>query len=93
MIFFFHFQALLAAPEPDDPQDAVVARQYVESPSMFKKTAQHWASVFAGASYKHPEFETMLKKLKEMGVEESAARVALSASSWDINKASEKIFN
>ena len=60
---------------------------------MFKSTAQHWASVFAGAAYKHPEFDAMLRKLKEMGVEEAAARVALSACSWDINKATEKIFS
>ena len=45
-------QALLAAPEPDDPQDAVVARQYQENLTMFKQTAQHWATVFAGGSYK-----------------------------------------
>ena len=45
-------QALLAAPEPDDPQDAVVARQYQENFTTFKATAQHWASVFAGGSYK-----------------------------------------
>ena len=45
-------QALLAAPEPDDPQDAVVARQYQENFSIFKETAQHWAASFAGSSYK-----------------------------------------
>lgn len=41
-------QALLAAAEPDDPQDAVVARQFKENPEMFKLTAQHWAQVYAG---------------------------------------------
>lgn len=41
-------QALLAAAEPDDPQDAVVARQYKECPSIFKMTAQHWTAVYAG---------------------------------------------
>ena len=45
-------QALLAAPEPDDPQDAVVARQFQENNKIFTQTAQHWASVFAGSSYK-----------------------------------------
>ena len=45
-------QALLAAPEPDDPQDAVVARQYQENFTIFKATAQHWSSVFAGSNYK-----------------------------------------
>ena len=45
-------QALLAAPEPDDPQDAVVARQYQENLPTFRATAQHWAAAFAGSSYK-----------------------------------------
>ena len=40
-------QALLAAAEPDDPQDAVVAQQYKELPDLFLKTARHWASVYA----------------------------------------------
>lgn len=41
-------QALLSAAEPDDPQDAVVAKQYKEQPDMFLQTAKHWTSVYAG---------------------------------------------
>ena len=41
-------QALLAAAEPDDPQDAVVARQYKENQDVFYKTARHWSSIYAG---------------------------------------------
>lgn len=41
-------QALLAAAEPDDPQDAVVARQFKEYPHIFKTTAQHWTAIYAG---------------------------------------------
>ena len=41
-------QALLASPEPDDPQDAVVARQYKESRDIFRRTAKHWTHVYAG---------------------------------------------
>lgn len=41
-------QALLASPEPDDPQDAVVARQCKEKPQIFHLTAQHWAHAYAG---------------------------------------------
>lgn len=33
-------QALLAAAEPDDPQDAVVANQYKDNYEMFCKTAK-----------------------------------------------------
>ena len=43
-------QALLSAAEPDDPQDAVVARQYKEQPDMFSKTARHWANTYAGGT-------------------------------------------
>ena len=86
-------QALLAAPEPDDPQDAVVARQYMDNHTSFKLTAQHWATAYAGASYSNPDYESKLKSLREMGVDENAARVALSSCSWDINKATESLFN
>ena len=41
-------QALLAAAEPDDPQDAVVAKQYKEHPDIFRKTAAHWSKIYAG---------------------------------------------
>lgn len=86
-------QALLAAPEPDDPQDAVVARQYTDCNEVFRQTARHWSTVFAGAAYVIPEFDALLSKLKDMGVEENAARVALSSCGWDINKATEQIFS
>jgi len=38
----------MAAAEPDDPQDAVVAKQYKEYPEIFAKTASHWTNVYAG---------------------------------------------
>lgn len=86
-------QALLAAPEPDDPQDAVVARQFSADYKTFFKTAQHWASAFAGAPHEHPDFDRLLTKLKDMGVDESSARVALSSCGWDIHRATEQLFN
>lgn len=33
-------QALLSSPQPDDPQDAVVARQYLREFETFEKTAR-----------------------------------------------------
>lgn len=47
-------QALLAAAEPDDPQDAVVARQFKEYPHIFKTTAQHWTAIYAGGKKSFP---------------------------------------
>ena len=29
-------QALLTSPEPSDPQDAVVAKQYIDNPELFR---------------------------------------------------------
>jgi len=40
-------QALMSAPEPDDPQDAVVAKQYKESKEEFNKTAKYWTDTYA----------------------------------------------
>lgn len=44
-------QALLAAAEPDDPQDAVVAQQYKEHYEIFRRTALHWTSTFANGRF------------------------------------------
>lgn len=49
-------QALLAAAEPDDPQDAVVAKQYKEDHEMFKLTARHWTQAYAGGCIFFPFF-------------------------------------
>lgn len=45
-------QALLAAAEPDDPQDAVVARQYKDKSELFRLTAKHWGAAYAGGKTK-----------------------------------------
>ncbi|KAI0051510.1 hypothetical protein FA95DRAFT_1554604 [Auriscalpium vulgare] len=42
-------QSLLNSPEPDDPQDAEVAKHYLTSRSGFQETARYWAQVYAGA--------------------------------------------
>ena len=44
-------QALLAAAEPDDPQDAVVAYQYKDKYQLFVMTARHWTNVYAGGNF------------------------------------------
>ncbi|KAI1238254.1 hypothetical protein IHE44_0012972 [Lamprotornis superbus] len=60
-------QALLAAAEPDDPQDAVVANQYKQNPEMFKQTARLWAHVYAGAPVSSPEYTKKIENLCAMG--------------------------
>jgi len=86
-------QALLAAPEPDDPQDAVVARQYQDNYPTFRLTAQHWASAYAGAKHNNPEYDNLLSQLKDMGVSEESARISLSQSNWSMDHAIRRIFD
>jgi len=86
-------QALLAAAEPDDPQDAVVARQFKENPKLFKDTAMYWSHVHAGASKANSDFSHKVKCLQDMGVGEHQALVALSSCNWDMDRAIEQLFS
>ncbi|XP_059055272.1 ubiquitin-conjugating enzyme E2-22 kDa [Achroia grisella] len=85
-------QALLASAEPNDPQDAVVARQYRETPHMFQMTAMHWTNIYAGGPTPVYEFNQKVRVLAEIGVTEQVARAALSTYNWDIERATEEIF-
>lgn len=80
-------QALMGAPEPDDPQDAVVATQFKESHQMFLTTAQHWTAVYAGGSKINEEFERMVKDLEQLGITETVARARLAQANWDYQMA------
>ena len=41
-------QSLLCSPEPNDPQDAEVAKHYTTSKSSFEETAAYWTQIYAG---------------------------------------------
>ena len=41
-------QSLLCSPEPNDPQDAEVAKHYTTSRSSFEETATYWTQIYAG---------------------------------------------
>ncbi|XP_044754085.1 ubiquitin-conjugating enzyme E2-22 kDa [Coccinella septempunctata] len=86
-------QALLSAAEPDDPQDAVVAKQYKENNEMFQMTARHWTNVYAGGPNANKECDEKIRRLVDMGVEEHQARVALSSYDWELERATEQIFS
>ena len=45
-------QSLLCSPEPNDPQDAEVAKHYMTSRASFEETARYWAITYAGAPRK-----------------------------------------
>jgi len=42
-------QSLLCSPEPNDPQDAEVAKHYMTSRASFNETARYWTETYAGA--------------------------------------------
>lgn len=78
-------QALLSSPEPSDPQDAVVARQYMDNLAEFNAQARRWTREHAGAGAK----DEKLERLKEMGFAENAARAALGRAAGDEQQALE----
>jgi ubiquitin-conjugating enzyme (huntingtin interacting protein 2) len=41
-------QSLLCSPEPNDPQDAEVAKHYTTSKNSFNDTAVYWTQIYAG---------------------------------------------
>jgi len=53
-------QSLLCSPEPNDPQDAEVAKHYVTSKQSFQETARYWTRIYAGG----PEVSGGLKGSK-----------------------------
>lgn len=86
-------QALLASPEPDDPQDAVVANQYKEKHETYLVTARHWTATYAGGSKgSNDECAQKLKQLTDMGFDANQSRTALSTHGWNVEQAIEDLF-
>ncbi|WOL03740.1 ubiquitin-conjugating enzyme E2 27 isoform X1 [Canna indica] len=81
-------QALLSAPEPDDPQDAVVAKQYLQEYPTFVATARYWTEAFARTSV---AIEEKVRRLVEMGFPEDLVKSTLDSVNGDENLALEKL--
>ena len=77
-------QALMCEPVPNDPQDAVVAKQYMSNINLFNETAKHWVEEYA-----NPErnMQRKIKEIMEMGFTEQQAREALEKNDEDVQKA------
>eukprot|EP01066_Platyproteum_vivax_P009160 Platyproteum_vivax@DN4003_c0_g1_i3.p1 len=74
-------QALMSSPEPDDPQDAEVAKMYKTDKQLFLQTAKYWTETFAsGQKDSNPD---KIKKITEMGFSKAQARTALEKHNWD----------
>jgi len=76
-------QALMSSPEPDDPQDAVVAKQYKENYEEYCSTAKFWTETYAGD--KMPGLEM----LTSMGFPEEKAKAALKQCQMNVDAAME----
>ncbi|KAL9258169.1 Ubiquitin-conjugating enzyme E2 27-like protein [Drosera capensis] len=82
-------QALLSAPEPNDPQDAVVAQQYLREYKTFIGTARYWTEAFAMMA--SVGIDEKVQKLTEMGFPEALVRSTLEGVNGDENLALEKL--
>ncbi|KAH7927662.1 hypothetical protein BV22DRAFT_1151160 [Leucogyrophana mollusca] len=51
-------QSLLCSPEPNDPQDAEVAKHYTTSKRSFDDTARYWTQIYAGGPGSRGKTET-----------------------------------
>ena len=93
-------QALLCSPEPNDPQDAVVAQMYKERPSEFRATAEQWTKEYAGGggggsgtNAVEEQLSPSVKRLMEMGFDKDSCKDALAACKGDENAAIEKLLS
>ncbi|GBE60276.1 ubiquitin-conjugating enzyme [Babesia ovata] len=84
-------QALLSAPEPDDPQDAEVASMYRRNYGEFERTARLWTTNFA--HNRGDTREGKVDKLLEMGIDRETAIKALSDNRWDVTVAINRIID
>ena len=77
-------QALMCEPVPNDPQDAVVAKQYMSNIKLFNQTAKHWVEEYA-----NPErnLQKKIKEIMDMGFSEQQAKEALEKNNEDLEKA------
>jgi len=90
-------QALLAAPEPDDPQDAQVANQLKNTPDLFYKTAKEWTQQHAQNPDQflnaEPVIPQEVKDLMEMGFDKQKVVEALAANGNNKERALEKLLS
>jgi len=76
-------RALLSSPEPNDPQDAEVAKMYIGDRKKFEKTAKFWTESYA----KEVNYDVMIKGLEDMGFDKASAKKALEKHDWDESRA------
>ena len=75
-------QALLSSPEPNDPQDAVVARQYMDNLAEFNARARRWTSDTPASA------KAEARRLKEMGFANAARARSAARQGMDSRRSS-----
>ena len=76
-------QALLCSPEPTDPQDAQVARMYIDNKEEFDRTAKFWTEMYASNKARGISREDAIDRVCEMGFDRESAKRALQKHKWD----------
>jgi len=72
-------QALLTSPEPNDPQDAEVAKMYISDRKKFESTAKFWTETWA----KPIDKEKSIQRIIDMGFHRESALKALENHDFD----------
>merc|ERR1712093_374995 len=85
-------QAMLSAPEPDDPQDAEVANQYKTNRELFNQTAKYWTDTFAQEAAQKQGDDSKVHELVSMGLcDEARAREVLGKHKGDLTAATNEL--
>lgn len=74
----------MSTPEPDSPQDAVVAKQYKGDYRTFVSTAKYWTETYAVPKRSKAD---SIRKLMDMGFDEKQCEDALVKHDGDENRA------
>lgn len=75
-------QALLSSPEPNDPQDAQVAKQYLVNRREFDEQARSWTNSFAKQASKSLD-EKINNLVNILGIDKNDAQAALAKANED----------
>lgn len=86
-------QALLSAPEPNDPLAISVGIQCKNNPEEYELTAKFWTYIYAKGQYQVYEYQEKLATLMSMGVEQILALKILSSCHWNLEEAIETFRN
>ena len=68
-------QALLCSPEPSDPQDAQVARMYLNDKTEFDRTAKYWVTMYASPKAEESSHEEAIAKVMERHMQKDYFRI------------------